>query len=96
VAIVQQLHREFWYQLAKTIATHQLADSETPTFWDGITFATIQSLHARLGDLPRFGAVLIDEAHHIGADTFRRSIESLDPRCSLVVTATPWRATAMT
>ncbi len=91
VAIVKQLHRGFWYQLPKSVPTHQLADAEVPSFWEGITFATIQSIHSRLSDLPRFGIVLVDEAHHIGAEMFLRSIEALDPPMLAGVTATPWR-----
>lgn len=91
VAIVEQLHRAFWYQLPKTVPTHQLADAEMPSFWDGITFATIQSVMSRLDELPRFGAIVVDEAHHIGSDTFRRSIAALDAPMLAGVTATPWR-----
>ena len=89
--LVEQLQRSFWYQLPKSIATHRLTGVEEPSFWDGITFATIQSVVARLDNLPRFGLVLVDEAHHIGADSFRRTIEALNPPMLGGVTATPWR-----
>jgi superfamily II DNA or RNA helicase len=56
-----------------------------------VTFATIQSVHSRLDDLPKFGAILVDEAHHIGADNFLRSIASLEAPMLAGVTATPWR-----
>src|SRR5438093_10867488 len=91
VPLVAQLHRSFWFQLPKWISTHQLAESERPSYWDGITFATIQSVSSRVETLPRFGLVLIDEAHHVGADTFRRVIVALEPRMLGGVTATPWR-----
>lgn len=91
VPIVSQLHRSFWTQLPKSVPTHQLAESERPTYWDGITFATIQSVASRIETLPRFGIVLIDEAHHVGADTFRRVIADLDASMLGGVTATPWR-----
>lgn len=90
-ALVDQLHRSFWYQLPSWISTHQLNEGEFPSFWDGITFATIQSALAKLEHLPRFGLVLVDEAHHIGADTFRQVIQSLGPPMLGGVTATPWR-----
>jgi superfamily II DNA or RNA helicase len=89
--IVDQLHRSFWEQLPKTVPTHRLEGGEVPSFWDGITFATIQSVLGRAADLPRFGLVLIDEAHHIGADTFVQTISELDPPMLGGVTATPWR-----
>lgn len=89
--LVSQLHRSFWFQLPKWISTQQLAGGETPKYWDGVTFATIQSVLSRIEDLPPFGLVLIDEAHHIGAESFQRAISSLDPPMLGGVTATPWR-----
>ena len=89
--LVDQLLAEFWFQLPKTVATHRFADQETPSYWDGITFATIQSVARNLTDLPDFGLVVVDEAHHVGAPTFRRVIEALRPRMLAGVTATPWR-----
>ncbi len=90
-ALVDQLHRSFWTQLPKWVSTHRLADGEFPSHWDGITFATIQSALATLHRLPRFGLVLVDEAHHIGAATFQRAIQELNPPMLGGVTATPWR-----
>ncbi len=89
--IVNQLHRQFWHQLPKSVPTHQLGDGETPSFWDGITFATIQTVHNRLEDLPEFGLILVDEAHHVGADMFQRTIRALNPPMLAGATATPWR-----
>lgn len=89
--LVAQLHQNFWYQLPKWVTTHQLSDGEFPTFWDGITFATIQSVSARLENLPKFGLVLVDEAHHVGARAFQDAIDSLAPKMVGGVTATPWR-----
>jgi superfamily II DNA or RNA helicase len=89
--LVDQLHRSFWYQLPKWVTTHRLSDGETPSYWDGITFATVQSARSRLESLPRFGLVLIDEAHHVGAEMFRRTIDAIAPDMIGGVTATPWR-----
>jgi len=89
--LVEQLQRSFWYQLPKWIATHQLVAAEEPTFWDGITFATVQSVSSRLGDLPAFGLMFVDEAHHVGADIFRTAIAAIEPLMLGGVTATPWR-----
>ncbi|MEO8495816.1 MAG: DEAD/DEAH box helicase family protein [Planctomycetota bacterium] len=90
-SLVDQLHKAFWHQLPKWVPTHQLVESEFPTFWDGITFATVQSALANLEQLPRFGLILVDEAHHIGADMFQQAIQELKPPMLGGVTATPWR-----
>src|SRR5207249_8507739 len=89
-ALVDQLQRSFWYQLPKWVATHRLAEGEAPSYWDGVTFATFQSASTRLDALPEFGLVLVDEAHHIGAETFRQTLEGLAPPMRGGVTATPW------
>lgn len=89
--LVKQLQLGFWHQLPKSIPTHLLSGEETPSFWDGITFATVQSVVGRTDSLPRFGLVLVDEAHHIGSPTFQRALELLEPPLLGGVTATPWR-----
>jgi len=89
--LVSQLHQSFWFQLPKWVPTHQLSEGEVPTFWDGITFATVQSVQSRMESLPKFGLVLVDEAHHIGAQIFRDTIQQLQPKMLGGVTATPWR-----
>jgi superfamily II DNA or RNA helicase len=89
--LVDQLHRTFWFQLPKWVPTHQLTEGEFPSFWEGITFATVQSVRSRLDSLPKFGLVLVDEAHHIGAETFRITLDHLKPKMLGGVTATPWR-----
>lgn len=89
--LVEQLQREFWQQLPKSVPTHLLVGGEEPTFWDGITFATVQSVLPRLESLPRFGLVWVDEAHHIGSESFRRVIDSLGAPMVGGATATPWR-----
>lgn len=89
--LVEQLQREFWQQLPKDVPTHLLIGGEEPTFWDGITFATVQSVLPKLEALPRFGLVWVDEAHHIGSDSFRRVIDRLGAPMVGGATATPWR-----
>ena len=89
--LVDQLIQAFWFHLPRTVATHRYADQEVPSYWDGITFATIQSVSRNLDALPHFDLVVIDEAHHIGAATFQETIDSLRPRMLAGVTATPWR-----
>ena len=89
--LVDQLLQEFWFQLPKSVATHRFADQEMPTYWDGITFGTIQSISRNIDTLPDFGLVVVDEAHHIGAATFQEALEYLRPRMLAGATATPWR-----
>lgn len=89
--LVDQLHKAFWYQLPSWVPTHQLSEGERPVHWDGITFATIHSVVSQLDELPSFGLILVDEAHHVGADMFRRAIDVLNPPMLGGVTATPWR-----
>lgn len=90
-AIVDQLQVAFWRHLPRYVPTHKLADGEVPTFWEGVTFATIQSVKAREDQLPSFGLVLVDEAHHIGAPMFREYLDRNLPPMVGGVTATPWR-----
>ena len=92
--LVDQLHKAFWYQLPSWVPTHQFSEGERPVYWDGITFATIQSVASQLDELPSFGLILVDEAHHVGADMFRRAIDVLNPKMLGGVTATPWRGDA--
>jgi superfamily II DNA or RNA helicase len=89
--LVDQPIQAFWFQLPKTVPTHRFADQEVPSYWEGITFATIQSISRNVDILPDFGLVIVDEAHHIGAATFQDTIDSLSPRMLAGVTATPWR-----
>ena len=63
-----------------------------------VTFATIQSISGKAGELGRINAVLIDEAHQIPARSdsqygdFLSDIRKYNPMCRLVgLTATPYR-----
>ena len=89
--LVEQLHRAFWYQLPKWVRTEHFADSEVPKLWDGLIFGTVQSVSSKLEELPSFGLVVVDEAHHIGAAIFQRVVDALKPRMLAGATATPWR-----
>ena len=89
--LIRQLQLGFWHQLPKWIQTHRLSGDEEPSYWDGVTFATVQSIVNRIEDLPPFGLVLVDEAHHAGSPTFVHAIQALSPPMLGGVTATPWR-----
>lgn len=89
--LVNQLLLSFWRHLPKTIPTHRLAAGERPTRFDGVTFATIQTL-VNQTELPPFDLIIVDEAHHLGAPEYIRTITRLEPQMLAGVTATPWRA----
>lgn len=57
-----------------------------------ITIATIQSLPKQIEQLQnQFGTILVDECHHIPAETFRNTIEKLNTFYLYGLTATPFR-----
>jgi superfamily II DNA or RNA helicase len=57
-----------------------------------ITIATIQSLSKQIEQIRnQFGIILVDECHHIPAETFRQTIEKLDTYYLYGLTATPFR-----
>ncbi|MER9936106.1 DEAD/DEAH box helicase family protein [Mesorhizobium sp. M0088] len=89
--LVRQLQIGFWAQLPKNVATHLLAPEEEPAYWEGVTFATVQTVHSRVEKLPEFDAVFVDEAHHIGSRTYQEVLHKLAPKRLAGVTATPWR-----
>ena len=93
--ILQQSERSFWQHLPKTISTHQLNGSERPFRFDGITFATFQTMDSilRTGDMdiPGFDIVIVDECHHAGAPSYRYVLDELNPEFLVGLTATPWR-----
>lgn len=88
--LISQLQFGFWSQLPKTVPTHLLSGVEKPAFWDGVTFATVQSA-ATHPDLPSFDLVLVDEAHHAGSNTFQDVLPAIDAPMVAGATATPWR-----
>ena len=90
--LVEQLHHAFWYQLPKWVRTEHFASGEQPALWEGIVFATVQTVAARIDMVPPIGLLVIDEAHHIGADTFQQVIERMAPPMLAGATATPWRS----
>ena len=57
-----------------------------------ITIATIQSLPKQIEQIQnQFGTILLDECHHIPAETFRSTIEKLNTFYLYGLTATPFR-----
>ncbi|MGJ8698177.1 MAG: DUF3427 domain-containing protein [Verrucomicrobiaceae bacterium] len=76
-----------------------LFDNHQPEKYDHL-FCTVASFHSR-SLIERFGAshwdmVILDEAHHGIASTYRPILEDLDPELLLGLTATPERADGTT
>lgn len=57
-------------------------------------FATVQSLHRNLEnfDSEEFQYIVIDEAHHIAGETYKKILDYFSPKFILGLTATPERA----
>jgi superfamily II DNA or RNA helicase len=57
-----------------------------------ITIATIQSLPKQIESVEnQFGTIIVDECHHVPAETFRNTIEKLQTYYLYGLTATPFR-----
>ncbi|MEZ4969425.1 MAG: DEAD/DEAH box helicase family protein [Flavobacteriaceae bacterium] len=57
-----------------------------------ITVATIQSLPKQIESVEnQFGTIIVDECHHVPAETFRKTIEKLQAYYLYGLTATPFR-----
>lgn len=57
-----------------------------------ITIATIQSLPKQINEIQtQFGIIIVDECHHVPAETFRNTIEKIQTFYLYGLTATPFR-----
>lgn len=92
--LVKQFEKALWKHLPKDVSTHLWYGGEEPGFEGGITIATFQTVRNHIDDskyLKQYRIVVVDEAHHAPADTYRDVIERIDPDFLLGMTATPWR-----
>jgi superfamily II DNA or RNA helicase len=91
--LLLQFDKSLWTNLPKFIATHILHESEKPAFNEGVLLSTFQSLEGFLDKNPEvsFDIVIVDEAHHAAADTFITTINKINPKYLLGLTATPFR-----
>jgi len=93
--LVRQLESSCWSQLKKERATHLWTDGEEPAFSGGVVFATWQSVSSALKQgenlMGKYGLVIVDEAHHAPASSFRSLLDGLNPNFLIGLTATPWR-----
>ncbi len=79
-------------QLWPEARTEKIIDFETETTAD-VVVASIQGLSQNLERFvpEQFGYIIIDEAHHAAADSYRNVISYFQPRFLLGLTATPER-----
>ncbi len=93
--LVRQLDRSCWSQFSKFIETHVWTDGESPSYDEGVTFATWQSISSAVSDgEPLDGAfdlIVVDECHHAPSESFSSLLRYLRPKYLLGLTATPWR-----
>jgi len=94
VDLVRQFDRSIWSSLPKQVSTHLWAGGESPTYAGGVTVATWQSVSQAIETNAiegRYSLIVVDEAHHAPAATYRHLVDSLAPNFLLGLTATPWR-----
>lgn len=94
-------HREEILQQAQNTFRQVLRDGNFGELKTGTTyltqyehvFCTVQSWKSQLGHLParHFKYIVLDEAHHAAADTYREILEYVRPESLLGLTATPER-----
>lgn len=101
--LVYQLERSFWPFLSPDQATVVVNGVERPDWVDLVHFPavfasrdTLASAESAGVELPQFDVVIVDECHHLGADTYERVLDGLrvgtpDGPFLLGLTATPWR-----
>ncbi|MFF5925766.1 DEAD/DEAH box helicase [Streptomyces hydrogenans] len=90
--LVQQLERALWRHLPKSVPTRLFTGDTRPDDLSGLTCATMGSAlnAARFGFRPDL--VMVDEAHHLGADgQYDELLRILGEARQFGVTATPWR-----
>lgn len=93
--LVEQLERGLWRCLPRSVPTQQIKGDEKPDELFGVSVATVQSAiaYVRGGFVPDL--IVVDEAHHAGADgQFAEIFDLLEDVPRLGVTATPWRGDA--
>ncbi|WKG11174.1 DEAD/DEAH box helicase family protein [Nocardia sp. PE-7] len=90
--LVDQLERAMWRHLPKTVKTRLVTGDERPDDLSGVTFATLGSALYMVRRGYRPALVVVDEAHHVGADgQYGELLDSLSEARQIGLTATPWR-----
>jgi len=90
--LVQQLEVSFWPKLPKTFNTSLLTGDETPTTFDGLLVATVDSALNLIETPYAPDLIVVDEAHHVGpGGMYDRIISHYSKSMIVGLTATPWR-----
>lgn len=101
--IVYQLEKAFWPFLRVSQSTVIVNGVERPEWGElagfDVAFASRDTLDSALRaevELPRYGVVIVDECHHLGARTYESVLDGLGCGAAggpflLGLTATPWR-----
>lgn len=90
-------NRSTFRRVAPDTAT-DIFSADRKRWSDGVTFAMVQTLarEDNLITMPAFDLIVIDEAHHVAADSYLRIVDrakELNPKVNILgVTATPQRA----
>ncbi len=90
--ILRQARRQFRNVLRRSDFGELWVDGSTPKEWRHV-FASVQSLNQNLELLnpEQFDFLIIDEMHHIAADSYERIMAHFRPRMLLGLSATPER-----
>lgn len=93
--LIRQFEESLWNHLPKEVSTHLWYGNESPAYDTGIDIGTFQSLdnpdRFDQSQAREYDIVVVDEAHHAPATSYRRVINKTDPDFLLGLTATPWR-----
>lgn len=93
--LIRQFEKSLWSHLPKEVSTHLWYGPESPTYNTGVDIGTFQSLDNQNrfpeSKAQEYDIVVVDEAHHAPATSYRRVIDKTDPNFLLGLTATPWR-----
>ncbi|GAB3041666.1 DEAD/DEAH box helicase family protein [Natronobiforma cellulositropha] len=94
-ALVRQFEESMWNHLPKDVSTHLWYGNESPAFDGGIDVGTFQTLASTerfpAEEAQKYDIVVVDEAHHAVAPSYKRVLNRTDPEFLLGLTATPWR-----
>ena len=92
IDLVRQLENALWQHVPTRYPTHLIVGGHRPDRLDGVACATTQGALAYVRSGYRPGFILVDEAHHVGADgQLAEIVATCDDSVHLGVTATPWR-----
>jgi len=94
-ALIRQFDEALWPHLPKTVSTHLWYSTESPEYESGIDIGTFQTLKNRdrfpVSKAKKYDIVVVDEAHHAPASSYKKVLERTEPEFMLGLTATPWR-----